>query len=82
MKLELYYFEECPYCQIVLNKIIKLGIQNKIILKNTRLDSNAKKEHTNKTGRTQVPCLYVDGQPMFESYDIASWLEENLQIIK
>jgi len=81
MKLELYYFEECPYCQIVLNKIKSLGIQNKISLKNTRIDSQAKKYHVEKTGRTTVPCLYIDDQPMFESRDIAEWLGQNIKNI-
>jgi glutaredoxin len=79
MKLELYYFDECPYCQIVLNKIKNLGIQNKIIMKNTRHDPQAKNFHVNKTGRTTVPCLYIDDEPMFESRDIAEWLSQNIK---
>ena len=30
-----------------------------------------------QTGRNTVPCLYIDGKPMFESRDIAAWLETN-----
>lgn len=30
------------------------------------------------TGRKTVPCLFIDGQPMFESLDIMKWLEDNL----
>ena len=26
------------------------------------------------TGRTQVPCLFVDGVPLLESLDIIDWL--------
>ena len=26
------------------------------------------------TGRTQVPCLFVDGVPLLESLDIIAWL--------
>jgi len=29
------------------------------------------------TGRTTVPCLYINGKPMFESYDIMEWLKTN-----
>ena len=25
----------------------------------------------------QVPCLFIDGAPMYESLDIISWLEAN-----
>ena len=28
-------------------------------------------------GKTQVPCLVVNGQPMHESDDIIIWLETN-----
>lgn len=25
----------------------------------------------------QVPCLFIDGEPLYESMDIIKWLEEN-----
>ena len=25
-------------------------------------------------GKMQVPCLFIDGRPMYESDDIAKWL--------
>jgi glutathione S-transferase len=30
------------------------------------------------TGRSQVPCLVIDGEPMLESGDIVQWLQTNL----
>jgi glutathione S-transferase len=30
------------------------------------------------TGRSQVPCLVIDGEPMLESGDIVQWLQSNL----
>jgi glutaredoxin 3 len=80
MKLELYYYEECPYCQRVLRTISELKIQ--IELKNTRLNSEHRDFHLKTTGMTQVPCLYIDGKPMFESLDIMNWLKENEAILK
>ncbi|MBW1881075.1 MAG: glutathione S-transferase domain-containing protein [Deltaproteobacteria bacterium] len=32
-----------------------------------------------RTGRTQVPCLFVDGEPMFESLDIVDWFERSFE---
>ena len=81
MKLELYYFEECPYCQIVLKQIKILGIENKIIYSNTRTNSNAKAYHLKQTGRSTVPCLYINDKPMFESKDISDWLAKNIKLL-
>lgn len=77
MKLELYYYSQCPFCQKVLRQIEHLGLQDKIILKNTLEDPSNRVFHMNKTGRTTVPCLYIDDSPMFESQDICDWLESN-----
>ena len=30
-------------------------------------------------GKQQVPCLFIDGKPMYESLDIVEWLRANLQ---
>ena len=61
----------------VLRKIDELGLEGKISFKNT-LEVPANREfHIQKTGRTTVPCLYIEGEPLFESSDICQWLEEN-----
>lgn len=28
-------------------------------------------------GKLQVPCLFIDGKPLYESDDILEWLREN-----
>ena len=30
-------------------------------------------------GKMQVPCLFIDGNPMYESLDIIQWLKDNPQ---
>lgn len=69
----LYQFPECPFCQRVLMKMQDLGIE--IPVKDTRRDSEAREELIQLTGRTQVPCLVIDGKPMLESADICDYLE-------
>jgi glutaredoxin len=73
--LALYYFDECPYCQLVLESIDELNVA--VELRNTRQS----KDHLNKlvadTGRKTVPCLYIDGRPMHESQEIVAWLNKN-----
>lgn len=76
MKLELYFFNECPYCQKVLNKIDSLGLKD-IAYKNIREDQAALGKLVSDTGRRTVPCLYIDNKPMHESSDIVNWLEDN-----
>ena len=76
-KLELYYFDECPYCQMVLGTIDQLKLGEKIVMKNTRQDPKNREKLVQDTGRGTVPCLYIDGVPMHESRDIANWLRAN-----
>lgn len=77
MKLELYYYEQCPFCARVLDKIDQLGAKESIDFKNTLEDPANRAAHVEKTGRGTVPCLYIDGAPLFESADIIKWLEDN-----
>lgn len=28
-------------------------------------------------GKRQVPCLFIDGKPLYESSDIIAWFEQN-----
>ncbi len=76
-KLELYYFDECPYCQLVLRTIADLGLKDKVVLKNIRKETANREKLMKDTGRSTVPCLYIEGVPMFESKDIARWLTDN-----
>ena len=77
MKIQLYYYSQCPFCVRVLKAIDRLNLQDLIELKNTLEDPTNRKFHVKKTGRTTVPCLYIDDEPLFESGDIVRWLEAN-----
>ena len=78
-KLELYYFDECPYCQLVLEAIERLKLTRQVAMKNTRREPGFREKLMKDTGRTTVPCLYIDGKPMFESRDIVRWLTDYAQ---
>lgn len=75
-KLEFYYFDECPYCQIVLTALKETGLDKKVTFFNTRKDPSRREKLIGDTGRATVPCLYIDGKPMHESRDIAQWLHQ------
>lgn len=71
-ELVLYKFDSCPYCQIAMAAAEDLGVT--LDMRDTREDPAARQEHMARTGRGQVPCLYIDGEPLFESSDIVDWL--------
>ncbi|MDO5119775.1 MAG: glutathione S-transferase N-terminal domain-containing protein [Coriobacteriales bacterium] len=72
-RLELYYYPECPYCQRVLRAIREHGYKG-IVLKNIHADAKADATLVRVGGKHQVPCLFIDGVPMYESLDIIDWL--------
>jgi len=49
-----------------------------ISLKNVKESSDIREELLALSGKTQVPCLVIDGKPMLESADIIDWLKENM----
>ncbi len=75
-KLELYYFDACPFCVLVLNAIKRMNL--KVELKHIHRNPEFLEKLFKDTGRRTTPCLYIDGKPMFESADIIQWMEDNL----
>ena len=75
-KLELFKFDSCPFCQLVMS-----DIESKRVLVQY-LDIYENRENMDRllqdTGRRTVPCLYIDNQPMFESRDIMHWIDQNI----
>ncbi len=75
MKLKLYFFYSCPFCQIVLETIDQLSISVELI--DIMADEEERDFLRKKTGRYTVPCLFIDDHPMHESRDIIEWLNLN-----
>ena len=76
-KLELFYRAECPYCQKVLRVIDELGVADAVELRDIH-DDDVCQTLIAVGGKRQVPCLFIDGQPLYESDDIAAWLRSHL----
>jgi glutaredoxin len=70
--LVLYYYPTCPYCRKVTRLIDKHNLEE-IELKNINQDEQAESELIEIGGKRQVPCLFIDGDPLYESNDIISW---------
>lgn len=76
MKLELYKFDSCPYCQKViryLNNAQRKDVELHDILRN----EEDRQRLITIGGMEQVPCLFIDEKPMYESDDIIQWFQEN-----
>lgn len=78
MKLELFKSTVCPYCRVVLNEIRKSG-RTDVVVHNIDEDEEQKTRLVQVGGMMQVPCLFIDGKPLYESGDIVKWLIANPQ---
>lgn len=78
--LVLYYMPTCPFCQKVLGFMKKNDIE--VTLKDTLSNESFRQELMKIGGKTQVPCLVIDGKPLYESEDIIIWFKENLKKLK
>ena len=81
MTLELFKFDECPYCQRVIDYIEENG-RNDIIYRDIHEDEANRERLISVGGMEQVPCLFVDGEPLYESMDIIDWLQGSSAIEK
>lgn len=78
MKLELFKFDTCPYCRKVMKYIEKEG-RTDIEFRDIHKDAENLKTLVQVGGMNQVPCLFIDGEPLYESLDIIDWLKAHPQ---
>lgn len=71
--LEIYKFDTCPYCQRVMRAVERLGLP--VRYRDILEDESAARTLVDVGGVDQVPCLFVDGRPMYESEEIVAFLE-------
>lgn len=75
-ELELYVMTGCPYCIKVKNFLASNGIS--IPQRNITIDRAAEQHLIAVGGKRQVPCLFIDGKPLYESSDIITWVQKNM----
>lgn len=73
--LVLYKFDRCPYCQHVMQVIEQLQVP--LQFKDIQQEPAYRQELIAIGGKAQVPCLLIDGQPMYESREIAAYLRQH-----
>lgn len=69
----LYYKPTCPFCHKVLAYMEEEDIA--MAMRNV-LEPGVKDELIRIGGKGQVPCLVVDGKPLYESDDIIRFLAD------
>jgi len=75
-ELALYQYDACPFCARVRYFLDEHAVS--IPIKDTLLDPAARQELIQIGGKGQVPCLVIDGEPLYESNDIIQWVQDNL----
>lgn len=73
-ELVLYQADYCTFCRRVTRLLDELGDRVQVELRDT-MEPARRRELLELTGRTQIPCLVIDGVPLLESLDINAWLE-------
>lgn len=71
--LDLYVIPGCPYCKVVTDYMDEAGIEYREL--NIHTDPEAKQHLVDIGGKAQCPCLFIDGEPMYESRDILDYLQ-------
>ena len=78
MKLKLYMFDSCPFCKRVINAIWESG-RTDVEMHDIHKSEEDRMYLRTVGGKEQVPCLFIDGKPLYESSDIIAWLAEHPQ---
>jgi glutaredoxin 3 len=78
LNLQLYHKWQCPYSARVRDFVDEHRLGDKIEYVEIHEAEGAQDKLAALTGKTQVPCLVVDGKPMLESSEIVQWLRQNL----
>lgn len=74
--LKLYSATYCPFCRKVEKFMKDNNIENVEVV---NIDENKdERDHLIEVGgKRQVPCLFIDEKPLYESQDIINYLNEN-----
>ena len=73
--LVLYYSHSCPHSRRVLSYL--KDHPKAVKLKDVYADPENKEELRTFGGKMQVPCLLIDGKPLYDDDAIIEWLSKN-----
>ena len=72
--MELYFYNERGFSQSVLNCMVNLHCEDKIVKKNIRENPEYEKELIALTGAKTAPVLTIDGKPLKGAEEISQFL--------
>ena len=72
---QLFYRPTCPFCVKVLTFMADNDIT--MTMRDISSEPDALAELIDVGGKRQVPCLFIDGQPLYESSDIIARLKHD-----
>ena len=78
LDLVLFNSQTCFFCHRVVRVIQALKIP--IVIKDIRRDRKALKELMEIGGKRQVPCLFINGAPLYESADIVRFFQDQVVV--
>lgn len=73
---QLFYRPTCPFCVKVMSFMADHDIT--LTMRDISSEPDALEELVRVGGKRQVPCLFIDGQPLYESSDIIARLRADL----
>lgn len=79
LALVLYYSPYCPYSRKVLNYLDQT--HKTIPMKNVYEDPKYKEELREQGGKMLVPCLIINGKPLYNADAIIQWLSEHQDLL-
>ena len=77
LQIVLYMLKTCPFCRRVQDASAALGLV--LQERDLNADPEARAELMRVGGRATVPCLFINGQPKYESSDIITYLQKEVR---
>ena len=78
LDLVLYKADYCVFCRRVQRVVDELAIP--LRYRDTWEEPQARQDLIALGGMSQVPCLVIDGRPLYESADIIRFLREEVRV--
>lgn len=77
-EIDLYFKVRCPYSQKVIRYLNQAGLA--VTMKDIGRDEQVRDQLIELSGKAQVPCLLINGQPLLDSDAIIEFLDQHIAI--
>ena len=80
MKLELFKKNNCPYCRKIMKYLEEVS-RTDVEMRDIAKEPESLEKLLEVGGKKQVPCLFINGEALYESDAILAWLAEHPQAV-